>query len=81
MPETARIRKVGGSLMVALPKIALSRHKLGSGSSVTVEVTPDGILLRAKRPTLADMLAECEPGPFEVDRTWVDTPPIGKEEI
>jgi hypothetical protein len=31
------------------------------------------------RYTLAELLAQCEPGPFELDEAWLNSPAVGAE--
>lgn len=82
---TATLRKVGGSVMVAIPPTALDELSLTVGSTVSVSIE-DGRLAIAparKRYTLDELLAACDPDAAlsDADRMWLDDAPIGKEII
>ena len=82
------LRKVGGSVMLALPPAILDLLNLQAGATVGVTVA-DGRLVVDPRPrphyTLAELLTEAEtagayPLPAE-EREWIDAPAVGKELI
>ena len=84
--HTTNLRKVGGSVMMALPPALLELLQLKVGATVGIAVT-DGRLVIDPQPkpqyTLAALLAESD---FTQDQTsqereWVDTPPVGGELI
>jgi antitoxin MazE len=78
-----KVQKWGNSLAVRLPRGVASDADLHLGSTVSVEPTREGLLLRPTRPTrkyrLRDLLAQCKgkTPPPEVD--W--GPPVGRELI
>ena len=78
------LRRVGGSVMLAVPPAILELVDLRAGASVSIAVE-DGRLVVASRPRprydLADLLAECalEAAPSDEDRDWVSTGPVGGE--
>jgi antitoxin ChpS len=78
------LRKVGGSVMLAVPPALLELLQLKAGTSVGVAVDGDRLVVAASpRPcyTLAELLAASdysEPLSSE-DRDWLDAPAIGKE--
>jgi antitoxin ChpS len=81
---TARLRTLGGSTIVAIPPALLSQIGLAAGGKIEISIDGDQLVLRKParvrpRYTLAELLAQCEPGPFEVDRDWIDAPAVGKE--
>jgi antitoxin ChpS len=81
---TARLRALGGSTIIAIPPALLSQVGLTAGGTVDLMIEGDRIVLRKpaksrRRYTLAELLAQCEPGPFEVDQEWMDAPAVGKE--
>lgn len=78
------LRKVGGSVMMAVPPVILDLLQLSAGATVGLSVE-DGALIVTPRPapkyTLAQLLEASDysqPQPAE-DREWVDAPAIGGE--
>jgi antitoxin ChpS len=81
---TARLRSLGGSTIVAIPPALLSQIGLAAGGKIDIALEGDRLVLRRpvrdkRRYTLTELLALCEPGPFEVDQEWLDAPAVGKE--
>ena len=83
MPTT-HLRRVGGSVMLAVPPALLRLLNLRAGARVHIEVH-DGRLIVAPstRPSysLDELLAQCDettPGAGE-DRIWLDAKPVGRE--
>lgn len=86
MPHKARLRKVGGSVMVAIPPGLLDELDLKPDASVDMTVKSGKLLLEASaRPrfTLDELLAQCRPAaPMDADeREWLESPPAGREII
>ena len=86
--HTTNLRKVGGSVMLAVPPAILDLLHLQAGATVDVAVA-DGRLVVDPKPrpryTLDELLAEAEasgtyPLPAE-EREWIDAPAVGKELI
>jgi antitoxin ChpS len=80
------IRKVGGSLMLALPPALLDVLDLRVGAKVGVTVENGRLVAEPRRQpsyTLDELLAQCDPdAPLSPeDREWVDGPPAGGEII
>jgi antitoxin ChpS len=84
--HTTHLRKVGGSVMLALPPALLDLLQLKVGATVSVEVA-DGRLVVDPQPkpryTLEELLASSDfSQPLtEEDREWLDAPPVGGELI
>ena len=82
--HTTNLRKVGGSVMLAVPPALLDLLMLGAGASVDIGVE-DGrlIVVPRTRPSysLKELLAQCdETAPADdADRTWLDARPVGNE--
>ena len=57
MTKQRKIRRVGNSLGLTLPKEMLDDLHLGDGAEVTVVRTPDGILVRPSDPTFDRAMA------------------------
>jgi antitoxin ChpS len=84
--DVLTIRKVGGSLMVALPKAAAEQLGLQDKQRIAFEIKKGRIVLDPQayvRPKykLADLIAECDadaPIPAEA-REWLDAPSVGSE--
>ena len=84
--HTTNLRKVGGSVMLAVPPAILDLLQLQAGATVGVAVT-DGRLIVDPRPqpryTMAELLAASDysqPQTAE-EREWVDAPAVGRELI
>ena len=83
MPTTI-LRKVGGSVMLAVPPALLGLLNLRAGAEVAVAIADGKLVIEPaprKRYALADLLAECDAG-AEVsreDREWLDGGPQGSE--
>ena len=84
--HTTNLRKVGGSVMLAVPPAILDLLQLQAGATVGVAVT-DGRLVVDPRPqpryTRAGLLAASDysqPQTAE-EREWVDAPAVGRELI
>jgi antitoxin ChpS len=85
--HTTSLRKVGGSVMLAVPPALLDVLQLAAGAKVGLAVN-DGQLIvkpqaRRRRYTLAELVAEAEaadmyPLPAE-EREWIDAPAVGRE--
>ena len=81
---TTNLRKVGGSVMLALPPAFLDQLDLKVGAKVGIVVTEAGLLVHVKpkpRYTLAELLAEHDssaPRTAE-EQAWMDMPPVGRE--
>lgn len=84
--HTTHLRKVGGSVMLALPPALLDLLQLKVGATVNVVVS-DGRLVVDPQPkpryTLEELLAlsDFSQPLTEEDREWLDAPPIGGELI
>ena len=52
-----KLTQIGNSVGVALPKVVLSRLKLGKGDSVFLTETPDGYALTPYAPALEEEIA------------------------
>ncbi len=84
--HTANLRKVGGSIMMAVPPAFLDQLHLQAGATVGVSVI-DGRLVVDPNPrphyTLAELLAASDYSqPISAEeREWVDAPAVGGELI
>ena len=88
MGHPARLRKVGGSIMVAIPPVLLEELKLAHDSSVNLSVKSGRIVIDPKtkprrRYTLDELLAQCRPSRRRTkeEREWLSSPPVGRELI
>ncbi|KXU36930.1 antitoxin [Cephaloticoccus capnophilus] len=86
--HTTNLRKVGGSVMLAVPPALLDALQLTAGAKVGLAVDNGRLVIEpAGRPryTMAELLADAEaagayPLPAE-EREWVDAPAVGRELI
>lgn len=82
--HTTNLRKVGGSVMMALPPTILDLLHLEVGSTVSLAIDGDRLVVDPKvkrRYTLDELLAQGDPNAplSEEDPLWIDTPPVGRE--
>lgn len=80
------LRKVGGSVMLAVPPALLELLHLKAGASVGLAV--DGgrlVVVSSQRPrySLAELLAASDYShdPSLEDRDWLDAPAVGRESL
>jgi len=83
MKAETTIRRQGNSIGLALPPSILRHMGLVVGQTVSLQATPDGLLIKAKRNrlTAAELNAQCDlkaPMPDDL-QAWANTPPIGSE--
>ena len=78
------LRKVGGSVMLAIPPALLDILHLKAGASVGVDIDGGRLTVEAapkRRYTMAELLAASDysSGPTPEDREWAEAPAVGKE--
>ncbi|MCL1915617.1 MAG: antitoxin [Desulfovibrionaceae bacterium] len=83
---TSNLRKVGGSVMLAVPTAILDMLQLRAGSAVRLAVADDSLVMtpaKKKNYTLDELLAQCDrrAAVSDEDQTWVTSPAIGQELI
>uniref|UniRef100_A0A8J4H9F4 Antitoxin n=1 Tax=Acidicaldus sp. TaxID=1872105 RepID=A0A8J4H9F4_9PROT len=81
---TTHLRKVGGSIMLAMPPALLDVLQLRVGAKVGLAVDNGRLVVEpSARPryTLDELLAQCDPSAALTaeDREWLDAKPIGGE--
>ena len=87
MPHSARLRKVGGSVMLAIPKAMLEALDLAPDNAVGLSVKSGKIVvdpqIGRRRYTLDQLLAEWKPASrrSRQERDWVEGAPAGRELI
>jgi antitoxin ChpS len=86
MPHPTRLRKVGGSVMLAIPKAMLEALDLEPNSSVGLSIKSGRLVVEPKirrRYSLAELLAQCRPKArrSREDRHWQSSAPTGRELI
>jgi antitoxin ChpS len=86
--HTTNLRKVGGSVMLAVPPALLDILQLRAGTTVDVAVDGNRLVIEAtSRPryTLAELLAASDystpqtPEEQAAERKWLDAPATGGE--
>lgn len=83
---TTNLRKVGGSVMLAVPPALLDVLHLHAGSKVGLAVDKGRLVVEPQprpRYTMAELLAASDysqPQPPE-EREWIDAPAVGGELI
>lgn len=77
------LRKVGGSVMLAVPPVLLKKLGLDVGKEVSLDVQGEKLLVEArKKPSykLADLVLEHQTLHLKQD-AWVGMKPVGREDI
>jgi len=82
--HTTNLRKVGGSIMLAVPPALLDVLHLAAGAKVGLAVDNGRLVVEpAARPryTLDELLAQCDPAadPAADGRNWLNANPVGRE--
>jgi antitoxin ChpS len=82
--HTTNLRKVGGSVMLAVPPAILDLLHLRAGATVGIAVEDGRLIVEPRaRPhyTLEELLARCDASaePDEDDRAWLGAAPVGGE--
>ena len=82
--HTTNLRKVGGSVMLAVPPALLDILHLRPGAKVGIAVEGGRLVVEPqKRPryTLDELLAQCNPKAARTRevREWLDNKPVGGE--
>jgi antitoxin ChpS len=82
--HTTNLRKVGGSVMLAVPPAILDLLHLRAGSTVGLAVDGGRLVIEpTPRPhySLDELLAQCDASAevSEEDRVWLDDMPVGTE--
>ena len=84
--HTTNLRKVGGSVMLAVPRAVLDVLGLQPGAKVGIAIERGRLVVEPqKRPryTLDELLAQCHPKARRTkeEREWLDSKPVGSELI
>ena len=83
---TTNLRKVGGSIMLAVPPAILDLLHLHAGTTVGLAVD-HGCLVVEPSPkrhyTLEELLAQCNDSAemSDEDRSWLNDKPVGRESL
>jgi antitoxin ChpS len=82
--HTTNLRKVGGSVMLAVPPALLDVLRLEAGAQVAIAVESGRLVVEPRprrRYTLNELLAQCDPkarrGKAELE--WLDSKAVGGE--
>ncbi len=84
--HTTNLRKVGGSIMLAVPPVLLDILHLRPGAKVGLAVQSGRLIVQPRpqpRYTLNELLAQCNPRAprGKEEREWLDNKPAGGELI
>lgn len=82
--HTTNLRKVGGSIMLAVPPALLDILHLRPGVKVGIAIESGRLVvepLQRPRYTLDELLAQCDPKAARAkeDHEWLDNKPVGAE--
>ena len=86
MAHPVRLRKVGGSVMLSIPKPMLDALDLGPDAAVGLSIKAGRLVVdpkRRRRYSLDELLAQRRPSARRAreDRDWVAGKPAGRELI
>ncbi len=81
---TTNLRKVGGSVMLAVPPALLDVLQLRPGAKVGITVESGRLVVepqQRRRYTLDELLAQCDPKapPAKQEQEWLESKPVGGE--
>ena len=84
--HTTKLRRVGGSVMLAVPPVLLDALDLRAGMRVDMKVENGKLVIASTaRPkyTLEELIEQCDPTDQidDEDRLWLDAKPVGRELI
>jgi antitoxin ChpS len=84
--HTTNLRKVGGSVMLAVPPALLDILQLQAGATVGIAIESGRLVVepqQRRRYTLKELLAQCDPNARRTnkEREWLDSKPVGGELI
>ena len=82
--HATNLRKVGGSVMLAVPPALLDLLNLRAGARVDIGIEGGRLVVAPRtRPSysLDELLAQCDEtaGANDEDRAWLDAGPVGNE--
>ena len=80
----AKLRKVDGTIMMAIPSELLQLLHVSDGDEVELSTDARYIVIdKLPRYTLEELLAQCDPVAELTgeDREWLDAKPVGREVI
>ena len=82
--HTTNLRKVGGSIMLAVPPAILDLLHLRAGATVGLAVERGRLVIEPTlrpRYSLDELLAQCDASAelSAEDRAWLDNKPVGSE--
>jgi len=82
--HTTNLRKVGGSIMLAVPPALLDLLRLRPGAQVGIAIESGRLVVepqRRPRYTLQELLAQCNPKAARTkeEREWLSSKPAGAE--
>ena len=82
--HVTNLRKVGGSVMMAVPPALLDLLHIGAGAKVGLAVDNGRLVVDPQprpRYTLDELLAQCDASTEATaeDRVWLDDKPMGDE--
>ena len=82
--HTTNLRRVGGSVMLAVPPALLDLLKLGVGARVDIGIEHGRLIVAPRtRPSysLDELLAQCDENAPADDggRVWLEAKPVGNE--
>ena len=88
--HTTHLRKVGGSVMLAVPPALLDVLQLQPGAKVGIAVESGRLIVeprQRRRYSLAELLAQCDPKArrskrgSKQEQEWLNSKPVGGELI
>lgn len=82
---TTSLRKVGGSVMMSVPRAFLDQMELSVGSTVDIGLKQGRMVVKPSKPkySVEELLAQCDLSQeiSHEEREWMDSPATGHEVI
>ena len=84
--HVTNLRKVGGSIMLAVPPALLDILRLQPGAKVGITVESGRLVIQPqqrRKYTLDELLAQCNPKARRTkgEQAWLNSKPVGRELI
>ncbi|NWO09122.1 AbrB/MazE/SpoVT family DNA-binding domain-containing protein [Chromohalobacter salexigens] len=77
------LHRVGGSVMMSVPRTLLDQLDLHAGSQVEIEIDHGRLIVKPVKPlySLEELLAQCDTTAdmSASEREWLNAAPIGRE--
>jgi antitoxin ChpS len=82
--HTTNLRRVGGSIMLAVPRPLLNVLHMEAGAKVSIAIDDGRLVIepaQRRKYTLKELIAQCNPKARRTkeEKEWLDSEPVGNE--